>query len=49
MLLCAWRRSGLAKNATLSGNTMIQFVSHGPTGGLISVVFGAVPRRRIAR
>ena len=39
----------LAKNATLSGNAMIRFVSHQPTAPSTSVVFGAVPRRRIVR
>ena len=44
MFISAWSRSVLAKTATLSGNTMIRFVSHST-----SVVFGAVPRRRIVR
>ena len=38
-----------AKMATLTGNAMIGFVSHWPTGRSTSVVFGAVPRRRIVR
>ena len=39
----------LAKKDTLTGNAMIGFVSHWPTGRLTSVVFGAVPHRRIVR
>ena len=39
----------LAKKATLTGNAMIGFVSHWPTGRSTSVVFGAVPHRRIVR
>ena len=38
----------LGKKATLTGNAMIQYVSHWPTGRLTSVVFGAVPCRRKA-
>ena len=48
MSLCAWRRSALAKKVTLSGNAMTgMIVSHTPTGRSTSVVFVAVPRRRI--
>ena len=39
----------LGKKATLTGNAMIRYVSHWPTGRSTSVVFGAVPRRRIVR
>ena len=39
----------LPKRATLTGNAMIRFVSHWPTGRSTSVVFGAIPRRRIVR
>ena len=39
MFISAWSRSVLAKTATLSGNAMIQFVSHRPIGHLTSVVF----------
>ena len=50
MLLCAWKRSVLGNKATLSWcNAMIRYVSHWPTGRSTSVVFGAVPRRRIVR
>ena len=37
------------KKATLTGNAMIQFVSHLPTGCSTSVVFGAIPHRKIVR
>ena len=49
MFISAWSRSVLAKTATLSGNAMIPFVSLWPIGHSTSVVFGAVPRRRIVR
>ena len=39
----------LAKKATLTANAMIRFVSHWSTGRLTSVVFGAIPCRRIVR
>ena len=39
----------LTKKATLTGNAMIGFVSHWPTGRSTSVVYGAVPHRRIVR
>ena len=40
----------VSKNATLSGNIMIRFVSHWPTGHSTPVVCtAAVPRGRIVR
>ena len=39
----------LAKKDTLTGNAMIGFVSYWPTGRSTSVVFWAVPRRKIVR
>ena len=39
----------LAKKTTLTGNAMIRLSRHWPTGRSTSVVFGAVPRKRIVR
>ena len=50
MLLCAWRRSAVAKKDTLSGKAMIRLslIGHA-TGHSTCVAFGAVPHRRIDR
>ena len=49
-LLSAWRRSVLAKKATLSGSLCHNsIVSHRPTCHLTTVLFEAVPQRRIVR